>query len=190
MSKITTCWNWLLGVVIGGATVISTDCALAQIIFNGELLNDSNSQLGGIEVRSNPFHPIPQIPLTPMSISSIVSFNNVMDALPQIIDVMSCTRNRRQRGSSFVVIGRGGLPPSPNDMLTTDAMLVDLITLNLSSDNRSAPRVSSKLTTATRKPIVEATGWVRNDKGEVVLTANAPTAPHSSWHNPVSCRAS
>ncbi|MBE8964689.1 hypothetical protein IQ277_00045 [Nostocales cyanobacterium LEGE 12452] len=49
--------------------------------------------------------------------------------------------------------------------------------------------VTIKPTTATPKPIVEATGWVINTKGELELRANAPTKPHSSsWQNPVSCR--
>ncbi|MBW4504850.1 MAG: hypothetical protein KME57_36240, partial [Scytonema hyalinum WJT4-NPBG1] len=39
--------------------------------------------------------------------------------------------------------------------------------------------------------IVEATGWVINEKGEVILTADASTtALHGSWQNPASCRAS
>ncbi|HYX14767.1 MAG TPA: S-layer family protein, partial [Nostoc sp.] len=38
--------------------------------------------------------------------------------------------------------------------------------------------------------LVEATGWVMNAKGELELTVNAPSTPHASWQNPVSCRAS
>jgi large exoprotein involved in heme utilization and adhesion len=71
----------------------------------------------------------------------------------------------------------------------TDAVQVDLITLNPSTREGKSPPVSIKPTTATPKPIVEATGWVMNTKGELELTANAPTTPHASWQNPVSCRA-
>ncbi|AUB43498.1 Large exoprotein involved in heme utilization or adhesion (plasmid) [Nostoc flagelliforme CCNUN1] len=65
-----------------------------------------------------------------------------------------------------------------------------MVTLNPSTRERKSPPVTIKPTTATPKPIVEATGWVMNAKGELELTANAPSTPHGSWQNPVSCRAS
>jgi large exoprotein involved in heme utilization and adhesion len=113
---------------------------------------------------------------------------NFFDVSQQIDS--SCNPGSRQTASSFLVTGRGGLPPNPSDMLTPDAVLVDLITLDPSSDNRDRSSVTSKPTTATPEHIVEATGWVINSKGEVVLTANPPTiTSHSSWQNPVSCSA-
>jgi len=37
-------------------------------------------------------------------------------------------------------------------------------------------------------PLVEATGWVRDSKGEVILTAQPPTVTsHSSWMTPAKC---
>jgi filamentous hemagglutinin family protein len=92
--------------------------------------------------------------------------------------------------SSFIITGRGGLPPNPGEALNADAVQVDLITLNPNIDNHKSPSVSTNLTNSTPEPIVEATGWVFNAKGEVVLTADAPTTPHQSWQNPASCRAS
>ncbi len=113
---------------------------------------------------------------------------NLVDASQQIDT--SCSPGSRQRASSFVVTGRGGLPPSPKDVITPDATQIDWVSVKPTNNNRSLPPVTIKPTTATPKPIVEATGWVRNALGEVELTANAPTTPHSSWQNPVSCRAS
>ncbi|BAY46823.1 filamentous hemagglutinin family outer membrane protein [Scytonema sp. HK-05] len=102
----------------------------------------------------------------------------------------SCNPGSRQTASSFVVTGRGGIPPSPLDILTPDAVQVDWVSLNPSSDNRARSSVTTKPTTATPEHIVEATGWVRNSKGEVILTANPPTiTSHSSWQNPLSCGA-
>jgi filamentous hemagglutinin family protein len=102
----------------------------------------------------------------------------------------SCNPGSRQTASSFLVTGRGGIPASPLDMLTPDAVQVDWVTLNPSSDNRKSSSVTSKPTTATPEHIVEATGWLINSKGEVVLTANPPTiTSHSSWQNPVPCSA-
>ncbi|KYC40675.1 hypothetical protein WA1_23820 [Scytonema hofmannii PCC 7110] len=90
--------------------------------------------------------------------------------------------------SSFIITGRGGLPPNPKDVLTSDAVELDWVTLNPNIDNFKSPSVSTNPTNPTPEPIVEATGWVFNAKGEVVFTANAPTSPRSSWQKPVECR--
>ncbi|MHC5778803.1 hypothetical protein [Nostoc sp.] len=112
---------------------------------------------------------------------------NLVDA-PQQIDT-SCNPGSKQKASSFIITGRGGLPRNPYDLLSPNAVLVDWVTFDPHIDNRKIPSVTTKPTTATLKPIVEATGWVINAKGEMELTANAPTTPHGSWQNPVSCRA-
>ncbi|MBW4626659.1 MAG: S-layer family protein [Brasilonema octagenarum HA4186-MV1] len=91
--------------------------------------------------------------------------------------------------SSFIITGRGGLPPNPKDILTPDAVQVDWVTLNPNSDKGNSPSVSTNPTNPTPEPIVEATGWVFNAKGEVVFTADAPnTRPRSSWQTPAKCR--
>ena len=92
--------------------------------------------------------------------------------------------------SSFVVTGRGGLPANPKEALSKDAVQVDWVTLNPEGENRSNDIVSTNPTSTTSTPLVEAQGWVINPKGQVVLTATAPTVtPHSSWRAPTSCRA-
>ncbi|BAZ20106.1 filamentous hemagglutinin-like protein [Kalymmatonema gypsitolerans NIES-4073] len=115
---------------------------------------------------------------------------NLVDASQQIDT--SCNPNSRQRASSFVMTGRGGLPPNPiSELLNSDAVLVDWISLKPSTEKRSTASVTTKPSTTTPEPIVEATGWVINKNGEVVLTANPPTTtPHSPWLTPASCRAS
>ncbi len=102
-----------------------------------------------------------------------------------------CQPRTAENQSSFTITGRGGLPPNPRtEPLTPDAVQVDWVTLKPRSENRVNTDVS-KLTTPTPAPIVEAQGWVRNAKGEVVLTAYAPTAtPHNSWQKPAFCHGS
>ena len=91
--------------------------------------------------------------------------------------------------SSFTITGRGGLPPNPGDALNTDAVQVDLVSLNPNGDNRDRAFIPSKTTTPAPERIIEATGWALNEKGEVVLTANLPTTtPHSPWLKPESCK--
>jgi large exoprotein involved in heme utilization and adhesion len=100
-----------------------------------------------------------------------------------------CQPGGSQHKNQFIITGRGGLPPSPLEMLTPDAVQVDLVTLKPEGENRKNANVTST-TTATPEPIVEATGWVVNAKGEVVLIAYAPTfTPHSSWQTSPKCDA-
>ncbi len=99
-----------------------------------------------------------------------------------------CQPRTAENQSSFVITGRGGLPPNPRtDPLSGDAVQVDWVTLNPNSNNRT-PTVIKNPTATPPQPIIEATGWVRNEKGEVVLTANPSTVtPHSPWITPASC---
>ncbi len=95
----------------------------------------------------------------------------------------------------FVITGRGGLPPSPKDILTPDATQIDWVPFKPSSNNRSLPPVTNKptnkLTTSTPQRIVEATGAVLNAKGQIVLTANSSNAtPHTFRQNPTQCNGS
>jgi len=103
-----------------------------------------------------------------------------------------CQPRTAENQSSFIITGRGGLPPNPRtEPLSGDAVQVDWVTLNPRTQNRSSPEVTTNPTPATPAPIVEAQGWMRNAKGEVVLTANVPTAtPHNSWQTPAFCHGS
>ncbi|MBW4569253.1 MAG: filamentous hemagglutinin N-terminal domain-containing protein [Tolypothrix carrinoi HA7290-LM1] len=76
-------------------------------------------------------------------------------------------------GNEFVVTGRGGLPTTPNQTLSSDNVRVDLLQPVASYvHSRSATIKPATNSTATRVP---AQGWIFNDKGQVVLTAYDPT---------------
>jgi large exoprotein involved in heme utilization and adhesion len=90
--------------------------------------------------------------------------------------------------NKFIITGRGGLPPSPNEVLSSDAVWVDLVTLKPEEKNRSSPDISINPTAPEPAPIVEAQGWVINALGEVVLTATGTrVTPQSSWQRPGQC---
>jgi filamentous hemagglutinin family protein len=92
--------------------------------------------------------------------------------------------------SAFTMTGRGGLPPSPSEALRSDAVRVDLDTPIQSQQNRASAAVTVNPTSSEPKPLVEAQGWVMNDKREVVLVAQAPTVtPYSSPSTPATCDA-
>jgi large exoprotein involved in heme utilization and adhesion len=102
--------------------------------------------------------------------------------------------------SNFVVTGRGGVPPSPNETLRSARVLVDLGSNEISTQHSAIPSPEGavsinpdlSLTGASfsnpSAPLVEATGWVRGLKGEVILTAQPPTVTsHNSWLTPANC---
>ncbi|MCC5606525.1 S-layer family protein [Nostoc sp. CHAB 5834] len=101
-----------------------------------------------------------------------------------------CQVRPGENQSSFTITGRGGLPPNPRtEPLTPDLVQVDWVTLKPKGENHSSTSVLTQANSSSPAPIVEAQGWMINAKGEVVLTANAPTTTlHSSWHNPPNCR--
>ena len=96
------------------------------------------------------------------------------------------------KGNSFTITGRGGLPPLPTQALRTNqTATVDWVTLNpqeqrstsvgKNSHFRSLRRKSPDLEVPQISPtIVEATGWVINKSGTVELTAFTPVATHTN----------
>ncbi|AUB44155.1 Large exoprotein involved in heme utilization or adhesion (plasmid) [Nostoc flagelliforme CCNUN1] len=106
--------------------------------------------------------------------------------------------------SSFIITGRGGLPPNPTkDILPPNAVEVDWVSLKPNSDanswgryadgglrRSSNPPVTNRALTTTPERIVEASGWALNEKGEVVLTASVPAGGRGSWHKDVPCSVS
>ncbi|KYC35567.1 hypothetical protein WA1_07015 [Scytonema hofmannii PCC 7110] len=78
--------------------------------------------------------------------------------------------------SRFVVTGRGGLPPSPNQVLGSENVRVDLLEPVASTGNsNSATKIqSSPSPSSTAKQIIPAQGWVFNERGKIVLVAHNP----------------
>ncbi|MBW4635532.1 MAG: S-layer family protein [Iphinoe sp. HA4291-MV1] len=123
-----------------------------------------------------------------------IDLNSALINLPSVpVDTQvaqSCTAGGTVAQSQFTITGRGGLPPNPGEALNTDAVQVDLMTLNPEVNKPSTPAVSINPISPTPDRIVEATGWVINANGNVIFTADAPTVtPHSSWQRTADCRA-
>lgn len=103
------------------------------------------------------------------------------------ITLESCPAGVGAVASNFVVTGSSGLSPTPRETLSSNTVLEDGDTLNPRKENRSSPTVSTNPTAPAPAPLVEATGWVTNNKGEVVLTAQAPNATNIPWMTTASC---
>ncbi|MBW4658933.1 MAG: filamentous hemagglutinin N-terminal domain-containing protein [Drouetiella hepatica Uher 2000/2452] len=102
----------------------------------------------------------------------------------QLIDRQCTAGNEpaQRLASEFVMSGRGGLPPSPTDLGTTQAVLTDWATLDakpVPPANRLPPPVAFRegVSEADRSShagtIAEAQGWVIDKSGVVILTTQA-----------------
>jgi filamentous hemagglutinin family protein len=96
----------------------------------------------------------------------------------------------------FVVTGRGGLPPNPTDLRSSEAVIADWAIApqghqedqeHQSGTNQPIAAVEEEVNSeviSTNSPIVEAQGWVRS-KGGIELVASAPTGtPRLAWTAP------
>jgi len=99
---------------------------------------------------------------------------------------------RDSQGSSFVVSGRGGLPPTPQQALGDDPRWRDWRTPAGVSRQPNARRNGTLPPSANpasaKSALVEATGWVIEPDGKVILTASVPNVTSSNrWGQPVNC---
>lgn len=93
---------------------------------------------------------------------------------PTRLVASSCAAFTANGGSQFIVTGRGGLPPTPDDFLSSDVVWSDTRLTSIGSGEN--PKVSNNTLQVQTQPkksdrivIVPATGWVFNGKGEVTL---------------------
>ena len=158
----------------------------------------------GIEFRDRPTR------LSDITASSEFGVNGVVDInrpdvdpsqglinLPtEVVDPTTLVDNRCQIASSstqseFIITGRGGLPPNPNETLEEEGLLEDLGTPPVVRVEEQGRRYTAELASPSSPPdrIVEAQGWVIGPNGKVILTAQSPTAtPKHPWQTPASCR--
>jgi filamentous hemagglutinin family protein len=78
--------------------------------------------------------------------------------------------------SSFTITGRGGLPPSPYEPLSSDVLWSDNRIPNIASQQRSEKPSTKPRTAYDAVKIVPATGWVFDGKGNVTLISHADNA--------------
>jgi large exoprotein involved in heme utilization and adhesion len=120
----------------------------------------------------------------------------VVDASNQIAQACG-TRGAEAGKNEFTITGRRGMPSNPHEPLSNDEPLEDIHPPSGFSSSRNSKPVAARAitpqsaTSNQKAPIVEAQGWVINDKGQVVLTATASTAtPHNSLPPSATCPSS
>ena len=128
--------------------------------------------------------------------ASLIDPSQGLVALPaEVVDAsglvaQGCAAGDGTTSSQFTATGRGGLPPNPGEVLSTDVVWEDdrlpAVTAN---QQRSETVTATPPSRPAAVAIVPATGWVFNDKGEVTLTAKAPAATsYNPWSTPTTCR--
>jgi filamentous hemagglutinin family protein len=113
---------------------------------------------------------------------------DVVDASQQI-DRRCTSAGTAGDRSSFTITGRGGLPASPNDMLQSESVITNWVSLDTDTGNNTPPPPIKKLSNSAPRQLVEAQGWIIDKKGQVVLTAQSPeVTPHSESLDPANCQ--
>ena len=108
----------------------------------------------------------------------------------ETIVARACPGDRPSEGSVFVITGRGGLPPSPDDPLTDDTIRVEgkIVPAPTLADYPDTPQPLAQdeptepIDTNTIQP---ARGWYVNEKGVVVLTAEPIQPTFVRYVNPL-----
>ncbi|MBO3459381.1 filamentous hemagglutinin N-terminal domain-containing protein [Aetokthonos hydrillicola CCALA 1050] len=110
----------------------------------------------------------------------LVTFPTIAEDTPELVSSSCSAFNEIAGGSSFIITGRGGLPPTPYDPLTGDAVWTDTRLLGNTTPQRQPITNTAKPELNTKSSaIIPATGWVFNGKGEVTLISSVTNATNS-----------
>jgi filamentous hemagglutinin family protein len=114
-----------------------------------------------------------------------IDLNRGLVALPAVVvnspglAASNCNAFIGKKGSEFTITGRGGLPLSPDDFLSSDVVWSDTRVLAMTTQRQNLNTTTAKFVDRSPVAIVPATGWIFNNKGEVTLISNATnTVPH------------
>ncbi|MDY6937644.1 MAG: filamentous hemagglutinin N-terminal domain-containing protein [Cyanobacteriota bacterium] len=90
----------------------------------------------------------------------------------------------------FVLIGNGGLSEDPTQFFRERTIWQDTrlgeIQSHLNS-NLTEMETEAKTASTPTAPLVEATGWQTNDRGQIELVAASPNPSHSPWQTHPEC---
>ncbi|HEY9601209.1 MAG TPA: filamentous hemagglutinin N-terminal domain-containing protein [Allocoleopsis sp.] len=190
----------------GGNITIDTG-VLALLENSGITANAVKGRGGNIQITTQGLFQSPDSKITASSEQGINGLVDVeltgidpSQGLTQLPETVDDPSNRIAQGcstgggavaagqSKFIVTGRGGLPPSPGDGLTSGSALVDLGSSVSSSQTRASTAVAARPTSSS-KQLVEAQGWIIGSDGRVILTAQSPeVTPYGPRQVSVNCQ--
>jgi filamentous hemagglutinin family protein len=88
----------------------------------------------------------------------------------------NCNAFIGKKGSEFTITGRGGLPLSPDDFLSSDVVWSDTRVLAMTTQRQNLNTTTAKFVDRSPVAIAPATGWIFNNKGEVTLISQVSDA--------------
>jgi filamentous hemagglutinin family protein len=114
--------------------------------------------------------------------------NDVVDATTQLSQLCPTGYDAvRKPLSSFTIIGRGALPPSPLEPLSGTAR-IPLVTLDGEEKiERESRQGRQEIKSSPNSQVIEAQGLVKNSQGEIFLVAQAPQTTPSSQTKVSAC---
>ncbi|WP_208343055.1 beta strand repeat-containing protein, partial [Aetokthonos hydrillicola] len=189
--------------VIGGNTNINTDTLAAvnsvisassrdsrggQVTINAQSIfrsNDTEITATGASPQLNGTVQINTLNIDPSR--GLVILPTISEVTPKLISSRCQAFNEAQGGSQFILTGRGGLPTSPYEPLTSDAIWTDS-RIPATTIRQYLPKKVRVRPIIKRKPITinPATGWVFNGNGEVTLISSTRNVTGSA-STPASC---
>lgn len=167
---------------------------------NGGNIDITASGIFGIQVQQGQLIDLSEINASSRTgISGLVTINrpdidsqNNLVTLPtKVINtdnlvVVSC-RTGVETAGEFSIKGRGGLPVDPNQTISLNQGLADLGSSSSEDDHYSVSSVPLEAQKTLAEPIIEAQGWLTNQQGQVILTAQATTVTPQAYNNPTKC---
>jgi large exoprotein involved in heme utilization and adhesion len=200
--------------ILGGNININTDNLVAVPKENSDITANSEDFRGGnVTIRASGIFGIEfreqLTPLSDITATGVTSdFSGTVNIITpgidparglaqlptEVVDASNAIAQgcRASQGSSFVVSGRGGLPPTPQQALGDDPRWRDWRTPAGVSRQPNARRNGtlppSTHPAKTKPALVEANGWVLGAEGKVILTAGKPNMTSlNRWGQPVNC---
>jgi len=150
---------------------------LSDITASSALGIDGTVQLNTLD--TNPSQALVNLPDKAVDVSRLIAQ-----------DCPGSGSNLARGKSEFIITGRGGLPPKPSEPLRAEAIISAANTVKVGEGNRSAKATAARPTSSTPTQIIEAQGWVIDERGQVILTAQPVNATlTSSRSSQVTCYA-
>ncbi|MGD1914341.1 MAG: filamentous hemagglutinin, partial [Rivularia sp. (in: cyanobacteria)] len=146
---------------------------------NGGNINITTSGIFGLEFRDELTEESDITASSQFGVNGTVEINNIgidpgsgIVSLPAELTDSSqqiaagCSNNN---GSSFVATGRGGIPQNPNEEVDVNRTWSDI--RDLSAFRQQTNNISEVTPISNKPAIIEATGFMRNENGEIELVA-------------------
>ncbi|MBE9042493.1 S-layer family protein [Oscillatoriales cyanobacterium LEGE 11467] len=197
------------GIGNGGSLSIDTPLLVAIPNENSDIVANAFEGTGGnIEINTQGIFGLENRPqLTPDSditassqfgVDGIVAINNpIVDPASGLVALNADPLNPNTQiqdscavalENRFAITGNGGLPEDPTQYLQSRTVWRDTRLGEIQSDLISnSTQTESEASSIPSMPLVEATGWRTNSRGQVELVAASPNPTHSSWQPHPDC---